>query len=29
LTLAGRTLTAMVIVLDVLIGIWIGLALTV
>jgi hypothetical protein len=28
MTPAGRTLTTMVILLDVLIGIWIGLALT-
>jgi hypothetical protein len=28
MTKAGRTLTAMVILLDVLIGVWIGLALT-
>ena len=28
MTTAGKTLTAMVILLDVLIGIWIGLALT-
>jgi hypothetical protein len=29
MTRSGQTLTVMVIVLDVLIGIWIGLALTV